>query len=246
MLSVLNKFRKHYCVKPEVIIMPINTTKILQKAEYSWNNDRNEDKTDNKKEIIDKFREILNKLCHTNFDFIKNELCSYINNNNINKDIIEIFYEKICLDHKFTELYIDILINLNNKLKINIIDILINILNNNFNKRFNYLDIDNDLVKDRLKVKIIGSILLIVYLNKKKLININYYFNELTILYEQNKKKNDFNIELLCILLNNSGYKNDIVFNKLIEIKEGNISKRNKFLILDVEDNLKKYRKKIK
>ena len=52
MLSILKKFRKYYSVKPEVIIMPINTTKILQKADNSWDNDRNnKSNIDNKKKL---------------------------------------------------------------------------------------------------------------------------------------------------------------------------------------------------
>jgi hypothetical protein len=244
MLSLLNKFRKYYSVKPEVIIMPINTTKILQKAENSWNNGRNDKNIDNKKKINDKFREILNKLSNVNYDFIKNELCEYINDNNFNNDIINIFYEKICYDHKFTELYIDILLGLNKKLKINIIEILINILNINFNDRTKYIDIDNDLIKDKLKVKIIGNILLIVSLYKKNIINIDYYFNSLCSLSD-NIILNDFNVELLCILLNKSNYKNDTLLDTLKTVRNGNITKRNKFLIMDVEDNLKKYRRKL-
>jgi hypothetical protein len=243
MLSLLNKFRNYYSVKPEVIIMPINTTKILQKAEHSWNNGRNNTNIDNKKEINDKFREILNKLSNVNYDFIKNELCEYINDNNFNNDIINIFYEKICYDHKFTELYIDILLGLNKKLKINIIEILINILNINFNDRTKYIDIDNNLIKDKLKVKIIGNILLIVSLYKKNIINIDYYFNSLCSL-DDNIILNDFNVELLCILLNKSNYKNDTLLDTLKTVINGNITKRNKFLIMDVEDNLKKYRRK--
>lgn len=243
MLSILNKFRKYYSVKPEVIIMPINTTKILHKVENSWDNNRNND-SDNNKKIIDKFREILNKLSNTNYNFIKKELCEYINNSNINDDIIKIFYEKICYDHKFTEIYIDILICLNEKLKNDIISILINILDENFNNRFELLNIDNELKKNKLKVKIIGNIFLIAFLYKKNLINFNYYFNELIILSDD-IIKNDFNIELLCTLLNKSNYKDNTLLDKLKELRKGLISKRNKFLIMDVEDNLKKYRKKI-
>tara|TARA_B100001094_G_scaffold101350_1_gene97500 strand:+ start:66 stop:803 length:738 start_codon:yes stop_codon:yes gene_type:complete len=245
MLSILKKFRKYYSVKPEVIVMPINTTKILQKADNSWDNDRNnKSNIDNKKKIIDKFREILNKLSNTNYDFIKKELCQYINNSNINDEIIEIFYEKLCYDHKFTELYVNILISLNEKLEKNIIEILVNILNKNFNNRYQLLDIDNELKRDKLKVKIIGNILLIVSLYKKKLIDFNYYFNELSTLTD-NITTNDFNIELLCTLLNKSNYKDNNLLDKLKQLRSGNITKRNKFLIMDVEDNLKRFRKKI-
>ena len=245
MLSILKKFRKYYSVKPEVIVMPINTTKILQKAEHSWDKNRNDTKVDYKKKIIDKFREILNKLTNNNYNFIKKELCQYINDDNINNDIIEIFYEKLCYDHKFIELYIDILISLNDKLKTNIFEMLINILNKNFKDRFTLFNTDNELKKDKLKVKIIGNILLISLLYKKKKdIDFNYYFNELCM-FSEDIKKNDFNIELLCILLNKSNYKDDNLLNKLVIIKKANISKRNKFLIMDVEDNLKKFRKKI-
>jgi len=243
MLSILNKFRNFYSIKPEVITMPINTTKILQKAQHSWDNGRNDKNIDNKKQINDKFREILNKLSNVNYDFIKNELCEYINDNNFNNDIINIFYEKICYDHKFTELYIDILLGLNKKLKIDIIKILIDILNINFNDRIKYIYIDNDLIKNKLKVKIIGNIFLIVSLYKKNIIKIDYYFNSLCLLND-NIIINDFNIELLCILLNKSDYKNDTLLDTLKSVRNGNISKRNKFLIMDVEDNLQKYRKK--
>lgn len=51
MLSILKKFRKYYSVKPEVIVMPINTTKILQKAEHSWDKNRNDTKVDYKKKL---------------------------------------------------------------------------------------------------------------------------------------------------------------------------------------------------
>jgi len=243
MLSILNKFRKFYYVKPEVIIMPINTTKILQKADHSWNNGRN-DKIDNKIKVNNKFREILNKLSNINFNFIKKELCEYIDDDNINNDIIEIFYEKLCYDHKFTELYVDILICLNQKLKKDIIIILIDILNKNFNNRFNIYNIDDELKKDKLKVKIIGNILLIVSLYKKNLINLDFFLNELFKLSD-NIIENDFNIELLCVLLNKSNYKDNTLLDRLKELRGGLITKRNKFLIMDVEDNLKKYRKKI-
>lgn len=110
----------------------------------------------------------MNKLTNNNYNFIKKELCQYINDDNINNDIIEIFYEKLCYDHKFIELYIDILISLNDKLKTNIFEMLINILNKNFKDRFTLFNTDNELKKDKLKVKIIGNILLISLLYKKK------------------------------------------------------------------------------
>ena len=105
-------------------------------------------------------------------------------------------------------------------------------------------NINDELKKDKLKVKIIGNIFLIAFLYKKNLINFNYYFNELIILSDD-INKNDFNIELLCIFLNKSNYKDDTILEKLKNLRGGLITKRNKFLIMDVEDNLKKYRKKI-
>ena len=193
MLNILNKFKKYYTKKVEFIIMPINNIKILHQSENSWNNNRKVDKVDNVV-ILESIRSILNKLSNTNYDIILKDINKYCNNDMnfiLLKEIVNIFYDKMSLDHKFINLYVNILDEINNITNHNLFDILISVINNNFNnKNKNYIDSIN---KEKIKLKINGIILIISYLfDKKKINNVNYYLNNLSSL-DENKELNDLN-----------------------------------------------------
>lgn len=240
MLNILNKFKKYYTKKVEFIIMPINNIKILHQSENSWNNNRKVDKVDNVV-ILESIRSILNKLSNTNYDIILKDINKYCNNDMnfiLLKDIVNIFYDKMSLDHKFINLYINILDKINNITNHNLFDILISVINNNFNnKNKNYIDSIN---KEKIKLKINGIILIISYLfDKKKINNIDYYLNNLSSL-DENKELNDLNCELICTFCNNNNIlKIFNIENILNEVKIKPISKRIKFLLMDIQDKLK-------
>ncbi len=239
MLNILNKFKKYYTKKVEFIIMPINNIKILHQSENSWNNNRKVDKVDNIV-ILESIRSILNKLSNTNYDIILKDINKYCNNNMnfiLLKDIVNIFYDKMTLDHKFINLYINILDEINNITNHNLFDILISIINNNFNnKNKNYIDSIN---KEKIKIKINGIILIISYLFDKKKINIDYYLNNLSSL-DENKELNDLNCELICTFCNNNSILKMFNIGKFLnEVKIKPVSKRIKFLLMDIQDKLK-------
>lgn len=240
MLSILNKFKKYYTKKVEFIIMPINNIKILHQSENSWNNDRKVDKVDNIV-ILENIRSILNKLSNTNYNIILKDINQYCHKKMdfiLLKDIVNIFYDKMSLDHKFINLYVNILDEINNITNYNLFDILSTIINNNFNNRNkNYIDSNN---KEKIKIKINGNILIISYLFDKKIFNnIDYYLNNLSNL-DENKELNDLNCELICTFCNNDNILK--IFNIkqfLNEVKIKPISKRIKFLLMDIQDKLK-------
>ena len=240
MLNILNKFKKYYTKKVEFIIMPINNIKILHQSENSWNNDRKVDKVDNVV-ILESIRSILNKLSNKNYDIVLKDIHKYCNSDMnfiLLKDIINIFYDKMVLDHTFINLYINILDEINNITNCNLFDILFSIINDNFNNRNkNYIDSIN---KEKIKIKINGFILIISYLfNKKKINNIDYYLNKLSIL-DENKELNDLNCELVCTFCNNNNLLK--IFNIrqfLNQVKIKPVSKRIKFLLMDIQDKIK-------
>jgi len=240
MLNILNKFKKYYTKKVEFIIMPINNIKILHQSENSWNNNRKVDKVDNVV-ILESIRSILNKLSNTNYDIILKDINKYCNNDMnfiLLKEIVNIFYDKMSLDHKFINLYVNILDEINNITNHNLFDILISVINNNFNnKNKNYIDSIN---KEKIKLKINGIILIISYLfDKKKINNVNYYLNNLSSL-DENKELNDLNCELICTFCNNNNILKILnIENILNEVKIKPISKRIKFLLMDIQDKLK-------
>lgn len=240
MLNILNKFKKYYTKKVEFIIMPINNIKILHQSENSWNNNRKVDKVDNVV-ILESIRSILNKLSNTNYDIILKDINKYCNNDMnfiLLKEIVNIFYDKMSLDHKFINLYVNILDEINNITNYNLFDILSTIINNNFNNRNkNYIDSNN---KEKIKIKINGNILIISYLFDKKIFNnIDYYLNNLSNL-DENKELNDLNCELICTFCNNNNILKILnIENILNEVKIKPISKRIKFLLMDIQDKLK-------
>ena len=242
MLNILNKFKNYYSKTVEFIIMPINTIKILHQSENAWNN-KSIDKIDNVM-ILENIRSILNKLSNSNYNIVLKDIYKYCNedmNYIILKDIVKIFYDKMTLDHKFINLYIDILIEINKITKDNLINILITTINYYFNnKNENFI---NNINKEKTKIKLNGIILIIIYLFEKKYIdNINYYLDKLIILDDNTELKelNDLNCELLCTFCSDKNLLKIVdIKNFLIKIKNKPVSKRIKFLLMDLQDKIK-------
>jgi hypothetical protein len=192
-------------------------------------------------EISGKLRGDLNKLTAANFDIICNKILGYKITEDFNINIFtDIIYNKCISDIKFVKLYASLIKEISNKYPA-FFDTFISLCNNT-HKNWNNINNndDDDFLKKR---KIINNLCLTGELFNNDLLSSNI-ISDLTYELLTNEDKRDFGIELMCNLLPIVGNKFNMVnrkhmskcINKLQELSKMNISSKNRFNIMDIND----------